>query len=115
MTESALINVITTVLTQCSHEIFTTALRRVHKFVTTRIMELNISGRLLGLMCHAFVKINPSETMKIFVPYLCTTVEMLLDEHDDMVNEERVNQELLYNMLLLSEVCVFGISNVPSK
>ncbi|KAK9752668.1 Proteasome-substrate-size regulator, mid region [Popillia japonica] len=42
--------------------------------------------------------------MKVFVPHLCDTIEQLLDEHEDVMNEERLNGELLYNLLLLSEI-----------
>lgn len=108
MSEGALILLVTTVLMQCSTDIFVSALKKLYNFVTSRLMELNVSGKLVATLCHAFVKVNPAETMKMLVPYLCDTIERLLDEHDDVMNEERLNGELLYNLLLLSEVrCLY--------
>ncbi|KRT85387.1 hypothetical protein AMK59_1215, partial [Oryctes borbonicus] len=104
MSEGALILLVTTVLMQCSTDIFISALKKLYNFVTNRVMELNISGKLIATLCHAFVKVNAKETMKMFVPYLCSTIERMLDEHEDVMNEERLNGELLYNLLLLSEV-----------
>lgn len=76
----------------------------MYNFVTSRIFELKVSGNMVATICQAFVGINPRETMKLFMPYLCETVERLLNETDDVENEENLNQELLYNLLILTHV-----------
>lgn len=59
---------------------------------------------MVAVVCQAFTRINPKETMKLFMPHLCDTVESLLRETDNVLNEENLNDELLYNLLLLSQV-----------
>ncbi|XP_022913061.1 proteasome activator complex subunit 4A-like [Onthophagus taurus] len=104
LAENGLIQVMTAVLTQCPTDLFIMALKKTFNFATTRIMELNISAKLVATLCRSFSKVNAKETLKLFVPYLCTTFESLAAEHGDVKNEERLNGELLYNLLLLSEV-----------
>ncbi|XP_017776330.1 PREDICTED: proteasome activator complex subunit 4-like isoform X2 [Nicrophorus vespilloides] len=104
VTESALISVLSAVLSQCSPEIFTSALRKMYNFATTRIFEVKISGKLVGIICQIFARINPQETTKLFIPHLCDTIENLFSEHDNIMEEENLDEELLYNILLLSEI-----------
>lgn len=80
------------------------ALKKVFHFATDRIMEVKISGKMIAVICQCFTTVNAKETLKLFVPYLCKTIEDLLGEQDDICTEEHVDDELLYNMLLLSEV-----------
>lgn len=65
---------------------------------------MKISGTMVATICQAFVGVKPKETMKLFMPYLCETIERLLQETEDLDNEETLSHELLYNMLLLSQV-----------
>jgi hypothetical protein len=51
---------------------------------------------------HLF-QVNPEETLRVLVPHLCDTVLTLVDS-DDILGEEILDNELLYNLLLLSEV-----------
>ncbi|KAK5647619.1 hypothetical protein RI129_002511 [Pyrocoelia pectoralis] len=104
VTETALFSVITALLYQCSPEIFTAALRKVHSFATNRILELKVSGKLVAILCACFAKTNSKETLKLFIPDLCDTIERLLGDDDDIIKEEHLNDELLYNLLLLSEI-----------
>jgi hypothetical protein len=48
-------------------------------------------------------QVNPEETLHVLVPHLCDTVLSLV-ESDDILVEEILDNELLYNLLLLSEV-----------
>ncbi|XP_031327424.1 proteasome activator complex subunit 4B-like [Photinus pyralis] len=107
VSETALFSVINALLYQCSPEIFTAALRKVHSFATNRILELKVSGKLVAILCACFAKTNPKETLKLFVPDLCDTIERLLGDDEDISKEEQLNDELLYNLLLLSEVINF--------
>jgi proteasome activator subunit 4 len=47
--------------------------------------------------------VNPEETLRVLLPHLCDTV-LALAESDDILEEEILDNELLYNLLLLSEV-----------
>jgi proteasome activator subunit 4 len=51
--------------------------------------------------------VNPDETLRVLVPHLCNTVLTLVDS-DDILEEEILDNELLYNLLLLSEVSSYS-------
>ncbi|KAK4885236.1 hypothetical protein RN001_001507 [Aquatica leii] len=104
VSETVLFSVITAMLYQCSPEIYSTALKKVHSFATNRILELKVSGKLVAILCACFAKTNPKETLKLFLPDLCGTIERLLGDNDDIIKEEQLDDELLYNLLLLSEI-----------
>lgn len=76
----------------------------MYNFVTSRILETKVSGRLVAVACQGFVRANPKESMKLFMPHFCGTVLRLLQENEDSAKEERLDNELAYNMLILSEV-----------
>lgn len=100
--EGAVTIVVTTVLGQCSPRIFTAALRKVFNFATDRVLEAKVSGKLLALFCRAFSFVNPVNTLHMFVPHLCNTIKQLLADIDDK-NDDNLNEELLYNLVLLAE------------
>ncbi|KAJ8924060.1 hypothetical protein NQ315_006837 [Exocentrus adspersus] len=104
ISESALGSVVGVVLNQCSPEIFTSALKKMYNFVINKIMEVQISGKMLAVCCHCFARVNPKETLKLFIPYLCDTIEQLLSENPNIQKEEHIGDELLYNLLILSEI-----------
>ncbi|CAH0550528.1 unnamed protein product [Brassicogethes aeneus] len=102
--ETALASVITVVLTQCSPDIFNAALKKIYNFTRDKIMEIYISGRMLAVACHCFARVNPKETLKLFVPHLCDRINELFNENSNVQNEENIDDELLYNLCLLSEL-----------
>lgn len=102
--ENMVYSVIYSLLTQCSPQIYLSALKKMYNFVTSRILETKVSGRLIAIACQGFVRANPKEAMKIFMPHLCDTVLRLLTENEDSLKDERLDNELAYNMLILSEV-----------
>lgn len=59
---------------------------------------------MVAVICQAFTRTNPKESMNLFMPYLFDTIERLLNEHDDIQNEEHLTDEFLYYMLLLTHV-----------
>ncbi|KAG5878460.1 hypothetical protein JTB14_022783 [Gonioctena quinquepunctata] len=104
ISETALGSVISVVLNQCSPEIFKSALRKIYNFVTNKVMEVHVSGKMLAIGCHCFAKVNPKETLKLFLPYLCDRIEELFGENPNIEKEEHIDDELLYNLLMLSEL-----------
>lgn len=103
MVESALASTCSAIITQTSSRIFESALQKLYSFVTGRILETKVAGRFVAAICRTFAKARPEETLKMFVPHLCHTIITLI-ESDDVLKEEIVDNELLYNMLLLAEV-----------
>jgi proteasome activator subunit 4 len=102
MAEGALFSTCTTVLMQTSSQIFKSAIKKLYSFVTGHIFETKVAGRFMATMVRSFSKVNPEETLRVLVPHLCDTVLTLVDS-DDILGEEILDNELLYNLLLLSE------------
>jgi len=101
--ESAIVSTFSCVLCQTSPQIFKSALRKLHTFVTSRILETTVSGKSIGSICRTFAKIRPEETLKLLLPHFCQII-LSFSDHDDIKQEENLDNELLFNLLLLSEV-----------
>lgn len=104
MAESALSSTCMVIITQTSKDIFKSALRKLFTFVTEHILEIKVSGQMCAIMCRSFTRVQPEDTLKLFVPYLCERINELMGEGDDIQREEILDNELLYNLLLLSEM-----------
>lgn len=120
--ESALFSIVSAILHQCSPQIFAvssrssynlfcycaifrqTALKKVFNFVCDKVLEIQIAGRMAAIICQGFAKVNPKETLKLFIPHLCDIIERLLNENPNIEQEEHLDAELLYNFQILSEV-----------
>uniref|UniRef100_A0AAY4C4F7 Proteasome activator subunit 4 n=1 Tax=Denticeps clupeoides TaxID=299321 RepID=A0AAY4C4F7_9TELE len=103
LVELGLSSTFSTILTQCSREIFQIALQKVFNFATTNIFETRVAGRMVADMCRAATKCHPEESLKLFVPHCCTTITMIT-ANEDVQDEEELDKELLWNLQLLSEV-----------
>uniref|UniRef100_A0A8C3LK93 Proteasome activator subunit 4 n=1 Tax=Chrysolophus pictus TaxID=9089 RepID=A0A8C3LK93_CHRPC len=87
LVELGLSSTFSTILTQCSKDIFKVALEKVFNFAISNIFETRVAGRMVADMCRAAVKCCS------FVP---------LD--DDVLRDEELDKELLWNLQLLSEI-----------
>ncbi|XP_076141905.1 proteasome activator complex subunit 4A [Alosa pseudoharengus] len=103
LVELGLSSTFSTVLTQCSMEIFQVALEKVFNFATTNIFETHVSGRMVSDMCRAATKCHPEESLKLFVPHCCNAITQIT-ANEEVKNEEELDKELLWNIQLLSEV-----------
>ncbi|XP_054263116.1 proteasome activator complex subunit 4-like [Macrosteles quadrilineatus] len=101
--ESAIVSTFSCLLYQTSPQIFKSALRKLHTFVTSRILETTVSGKSVGSICRTFAKVRPEETLKLLLPHFCQII-LAYGDHEDIKQEENLDNELLYNLLLLSEV-----------
>uniref|UniRef100_A0A8C1FD07 Proteasome activator subunit 4b n=1 Tax=Cyprinus carpio carpio TaxID=630221 RepID=A0A8C1FD07_CYPCA len=103
LVELGLSSTFSTILTQCSMEIFKVALEKVFNFATTNIFETRVAGRMVADMCRAAAKSHPAESLRLFVPHCCNAITHLT-ANEDVSNEEELDKELLWNLQLLSEV-----------
>ncbi|ELK14706.1 Proteasome activator complex subunit 4, partial [Pteropus alecto] len=103
LVELGLSSTFSTILTQCSKEIFMVALQKVFNFSISHIFETRVAGRMVADMCRAAVKCCPEESLKLFVPHCCSVITQLT-MNDDVLNEEELDKELLWNLQLLSEI-----------
>uniref|UniRef100_A0A3B3B675 Proteasome activator subunit 4a n=1 Tax=Oryzias melastigma TaxID=30732 RepID=A0A3B3B675_ORYME len=103
LVELGLSSTFSTILTQCSLEIFKVALEKVFNFATTNIFETRVSGRMVADMCRATAKCHPAESLKLFVPHCCNAINQIA-VNEEVLNDEELDKELLWNLQLLSEV-----------
>uniref|UniRef100_A0A4W3GV83 Proteasome activator subunit 4b n=1 Tax=Callorhinchus milii TaxID=7868 RepID=A0A4W3GV83_CALMI len=67
LVELGLSSTFSTVLTQCSKDIFQVALEKVFNFATTNIFETRVAGRMVADMCRAAAKITRVDGDKMLV------------------------------------------------
>ncbi|GLH02190.1 Proteasome activator complex subunit 4 [Gryllus bimaculatus] len=103
LAENALASTCIALLTQTSPQIFKAALRKLHSFVMGRILETKVAGQFMAAMCRSFSKVNGEETLRMFVPCLSDNILTLTDS-EDILKEETLDNELLYNLVVLSEI-----------
>uniref|UniRef100_A0A8C4GY46 Proteasome activator complex subunit 4 n=1 Tax=Dicentrarchus labrax TaxID=13489 RepID=A0A8C4GY46_DICLA len=103
LVELGLSSTFSTILTQCSLDIFKVALEKVFNFATTNIFETRVSGRMVADMCRAASKCHPAESLKMFVPHCCNAINQIA-VNEEVLNEEELDKELMWNLQLLSEV-----------
>uniref|UniRef100_A0A8C1XAY8 Proteasome activator subunit 4a n=1 Tax=Cyprinus carpio TaxID=7962 RepID=A0A8C1XAY8_CYPCA len=108
LVELGLSSTFSTILTQCSMEIFQVALGKVFNFATTNIFETHVAGRMVANMCRAATKVSVLMSLKtfgsetLFAPIFLLTYHVFSDE--EVLNEEELDKELMWNLQLLSEV-----------
>uniref|UniRef100_A0A3B4AX17 Proteasome activator Blm10 mid region domain-containing protein n=1 Tax=Periophthalmus magnuspinnatus TaxID=409849 RepID=A0A3B4AX17_9GOBI len=102
LVELGLSSTVSTILTQCSIQIYKVALQKVYNFATSNIFETCVSGRMVADMCRAAAKCHPSESLRLFVPHCCSVIFNITKSEE--LNEENLDKELLWNLQLLSEV-----------
>ncbi|XP_036438981.1 proteasome activator complex subunit 4A isoform X1 [Colossoma macropomum] len=103
LVELGLSSTFSTILTQCSTEIFQVALEKVFIFATTNIFETHVAGRMVADMCRAAAKCQPEKSLKLFVPHCCNAVIHITTD-EEVLNDEELDKDLLWNLQLLSEV-----------
>ncbi|KAJ7987499.1 hypothetical protein DPEC_G00327130 [Dallia pectoralis] len=103
LVELGLSSTFSTILTQCSMDIFKVALEKVFNFATTNIFETRVAGRMVADMCRATSKCHPAESLKLFVPHCCNAINHMA-VNEEVLSEEELDKEFLWNLQLLSEV-----------
>lgn len=103
MLEMGLASTFSAILTQAHPRIYQAALQRLQTFIKGKMIEIHVAGKFAANMCRSAVKVNPPEALKVFVPGVCRLL-MALTDNDEIQNEEHLDDELLFNLLLLSEL-----------
>ena len=92
-------------LSQTSGTIFEAALEKLQIFVSEHILETKVGAQLLGAVCNAFTKVNGEATLRVLLPRLTDVIFATInDDEYDVRTEERLDDKLLYAMVLLSRV-----------
>ncbi|XP_055613465.1 proteasome activator complex subunit 4B-like isoform X2 [Uranotaenia lowii] len=92
------------ILGQCSKDILNAVSRKLIDFVKTRLLEPKVAGQLVGCLVRVFARIHGAEVLRSLMPYLVSTIERYIEDHDDIVEIEHQNDEMLYYLLLLTNM-----------
>uniref|UniRef100_A0A669EYC8 Proteasome activator subunit 4a n=1 Tax=Oreochromis niloticus TaxID=8128 RepID=A0A669EYC8_ORENI len=95
LVELGLSSTFSTILTQCSLDIFKVALEKVFNFATTNIFETRVAGRMVADMCVCTTLLQCNKSN-------CFDISKYLNQ--EVLNEEELDKEFLWNLQLLSEV-----------
>lgn len=93
-------------MNHASEPLYTMALKKVQSFIRGRILETKIAGKIAASLCRCLVWARPEKGLPAFVPQACDIITDLLTD-DTIAHENLIDEELKFNMLILSEVC-FG-------
>lgn len=101
--ETGLASTFSFILTQSSPDIYKAALDKLYSFVSSRILETKVSGRYVANLCRSAARVNPSMALGTFVPHFGKLI-LTLTEAEEVASEEHLDDELLFSLLLLSEM-----------
>ncbi|XP_029642324.1 proteasome activator complex subunit 4 [Octopus sinensis] len=102
--EIGLSSTFTAILQQCSTPIFESALSCLFNYVSQTVYETRVGGKFVSDLIKAAVKVNPDKSLKLFIPHFCSNIRRLLAANEDIKEEEKLDVELLWNILMLSQV-----------
>lgn len=103
ITEIGLTSTFGSILAQASRALTRVAIKRLYGFVCNRIFETKVSGKIVSSMVGKAARTAPEDTCACFIPHF-TTLIITLTGAEDVVNEEKVDDELLFAMQGLSEI-----------
>lgn len=107
--EVGLSSTIASLLMQCSADIFNVALNKLHSFVAGRAFEPHVAGKFAAHVCSSVAKVNAQKVLQTFLPHLLRFLENSLAP-DEILREESLEDEQLFNLLLLSELVLNSVS-----
>ena len=88
------------IMSKCSSYIFDKVFEKLKKYILNNILEAAVAGGIFAGMCKSVVVIKPEMTLKFFIPHLCRRINDIVSDK----NRHLQDQELRFNLLLLSEV-----------
>ncbi|XP_043232367.1 proteasome activator complex subunit 4B-like isoform X2 [Amphibalanus amphitrite] len=101
------------ILNKASPEIQRCAVLKLRDCMAGRILETRLSGKLAAVICCGAIMANPELGLRTLIP---PVVQTILDLSEDVQHEEKLDQELLFNLLLLKEmVCSCGQYLLPYR
>ncbi|XP_058840319.1 proteasome activator complex subunit 4B-like [Topomyia yanbarensis] len=92
------------ILGQCSRDILNSTSRKLIDFIKTRLLEPKVAGQLVGCLVRVFARIHGKEVLRSLVPYVVQTIERYMEDHEDIAEVEKQNDEMLYYLLLLTNM-----------
>jgi len=95
------------ILSSCSEPIFDTALRKIKNFISGRILEWKVSGKIAASLVRCVAKARPVKGLAAFLPMVCRNIEGLIG---DVKSDDNLDDELKFQLVLMTELV-----RVPGK
>ncbi|XP_041764682.1 proteasome activator complex subunit 4B-like isoform X1 [Anopheles merus] len=92
------------IMGQSSDKIVAAAAKKLMEFVQTRLFEQNVAGQLVGCLVRLFARIHGREVLRVLLPHVLRLIEDYMGEHDEVEELEKHNDEMLYYLVLLSNL-----------
>ncbi|XP_071961962.1 proteasome activator complex subunit 4-like [Antedon mediterranea] len=103
LVEVGLASTFSTMLNQCSPQIYQVALDKLFRYMSSRVFETKVAGKMLASLCRSTVKVNPTKALSKFIPH-CSRIVLSLTSSEEVQNEVELDNELLFNLQVLSEI-----------
>lgn len=101
--EAAICSVTLSILSQASQKIQDAALNKLYSHVSRNLFNTKTQGKAIASLCLAFAKSNPVPTLAKFVPHFGRLI-LTLTDHEDVFTDDPLDDELLFSLLLMSEI-----------
>ncbi|GFS25628.1 proteasome activator complex subunit 4, partial [Elysia marginata] len=95
---------VSAMLQQCSTPIYLSALKKIHCFITSSVFEVKVSGKLAANFCRSAIRIKPDVALKMFIPQLCSSIQVFFQDHPGAYEEEHLDNAFMWNLLILSQI-----------
>lgn len=95
------------ILGQCSSEIILSATRKLVEYIKTNLFEPRVAAHLIASLVRVFARVSGSEISKSLVPFVVSTINQYIKEHEDIATRDKQSDEMLYYVILLM-ACVRG-------
>uniref|UniRef100_A0A2M4A6A0 Putative proteasome activator complex subunit 4b n=1 Tax=Anopheles triannulatus TaxID=58253 RepID=A0A2M4A6A0_9DIPT len=92
------------ILGQCSEPIIAAASRKLLEFVQTSILEPRVAGQMVGCLIRVFARLNGKQIFRVLMPHILRSLEAYMDEHENVHELEKHNDEMLYYLVLLANL-----------
>ncbi|XP_067941424.1 proteasome activator complex subunit 4B-like [Watersipora subatra] len=103
MIETLLRSAVCSVFQQTSTSLFKPAYEKIWRYMSGKVFEVIVAGRLAAAMIYGVANARPSMVLPQVIPYCCKNI-LELTANKDVATDPRTDNSLLWNMLLLSEV-----------
>ncbi|XP_055545788.1 proteasome activator complex subunit 4A-like isoform X2 [Wyeomyia smithii] len=92
------------ILGQCSQDILDASSKKLIDYIKTRLLEPKVAGQLVGCLVRVFARIHGKEVLRSLMPYVIQTIDRYMEDHEDIAEVEKQSDEMLYYMLLLTNM-----------
>lgn len=92
------------ILGQCSDEIILSATKKLVEYIKLNLFEPRVAAHLVASLVRVFARVAGLEIRRSLVPYVISTFNLYLDEHEDVHSWDKASDEILYYLILLMSI-----------